>query len=511
LRFLSILTSRDLSLSAYTLLFILIGILFVVLLVLFCMPIRSGSSAPPPEPGVGYIVLCGRSSQPYPTHARQYLNLLFQKGVPAFRVRGFLPEGDFPPGFTSPHVGLPPLVVPAEYANCPGCIINACDESAIWLLAEALQDFGDNPLITRIVFVYDGNGDGKSLSFPNNSSITVYKMANYCSLARKPLLVVLDACYSTVFAERTIRKLTRLGDLDRVDVSFLTSGRGPCFNSAVVLSSETPHLFPAWCGVSYKINNSMFSRAFLFKLAYKLTAQCDLTLGNLPGRMNVPDAEMKNGFEAAAQYSKLANQYVPLREFFPWGPVGTDEKSSVNPDVSFSAVIPNREVGQLFDDIGNFWHDRGSQAGYEFLFCNVSLYDGAVRVKLARPLSDSDPQQRAVLEQLKVYSRVPRPEPPRKTRPVQVPFESIAEVVRAQLPEGRWARFGLPSVREWSEDLHAFVVNLNGKFPYGYSHDIWEICELSWRMDRGLVKNMIVEARNQVAKRLNIELEPSEQ
>jgi hypothetical protein len=169
------------------------------------------------------------------------------------------------------------------------------------------------------------------------------------------------------------------------------------------------------------------------------------------------------------------------------------------------------EVGQLFDDIGHFWQGPGSQAGYEFLFCDLCLYDGAVRVKQGGPLSDSDPQQRAVLEQLKVCSRVPRPEPPRKTAPVQVPFGSIAQVVRAQLPEGKLARFVQPNVREWSEELHAFVVKLNGKFPHGYSHDIWHICELSWRMDRGLIENMIVEARNQVAKQLNIELEPSEQ
>jgi hypothetical protein len=482
------------------LLYLFIGVLVIVIIALLWIVIVSPSLPRPPPSGPGYIILTGVSSPPYCTHARQYLHLLFQKGVPAFCVRVLRPEGESPSEAPSSNIGLPPLEVPAEYRNC----ITSFVDDILGDLHHAIRHFAYEPSITRIVLVYIGDGTEKSLAFPS-AKININDMAECCLDARKPFLAVLDASYSTVFAEKTIRELRRLGYGGAIDVSFLTSGRGLCFNSAVLLSSETPELLPWYGGASYKINSSMFSRAFLLGLAHKY--QFDITLSELPGALNVPGAAMKNGFEAAIQYGTWHNDTVPLRDFFPWGPVGKHEKSRVRPAVPFTAVIPNVELGGFCDDVGNFCNDRS-----EFAFCDIVACNGAVRVNQTGVLSDSDPRQRAVLQQLKELrlSRSPAAERPRKkAKPVPVPFDFIAAVVRAQFQEHAWRLLTRWDVSEWIDELDDFVVKLNGKVTPGFGHEIRCICELTATMDRGQVKDMIVEARKQVAKLLRIDLEPT--
>jgi hypothetical protein len=346
-------------------------------------------------------------------------------------------------------------------------------------------------------------------------------MAFYCIFASKPFLAVLDACYSTVFAERTIQRLDQTGDLDRVNATFVTSGRGPCFNSAVVVSTQTPALLPSWDGVSYKINNSMFSRSLLLDLTYKLAGYHHVAIADLPGQMNVASAEMKNGFEAAVQFSGLAKEHALLCDFFPWGPVAAGAKSRANPNVYFRALIPDTEMGLLFDDIGRFWNGLGSEAWYEFLFVDI-VYDGnMMRVTATGQLSDSDRQQAAILQQLKTFRRSPAAERPRmKRKPVHIPFRHIAKHVYARLragfEEGRWLRDTTSSplprskLPERSDEMHKFVVKLNGKFPDSFSEDVWRICEFTVKLDKGEIENLIVEARNEAARELNIDLTPNE-
>jgi hypothetical protein len=113
-------------------------------------------------------------------------------------------------------------------------------------------------------------------------------------------------------------------------------------------------------------------------------------------------------------------------------------------------------------------------------------------------------------------TELPRPKP----KPVQIPFDDIAQRVYpilsarrqedASLREAKWGRFPRRNVPEWSAELHEFVVKLNGKFPRRVSQSIWRICELSAMMDKGEIEALIVEARKDAAMKLNIDLEQDE-
>jgi hypothetical protein len=168
-------------------------------------------------------------------------------------------------------------------------------------------------------------------------------------------------------------------------------------------------------------------------------------------------------------------------------------------------------MGKLFDDIGRWWRGPGSQADYEFLFIDIAD-------NIAGQLLDSDPRQAEILEQLKRYRRnTPAEAPTKRPKPVQVPFEPIAQRMyvwlRARLqeedslPEPRWARFFAHNLAEWSYELHEFVVKLNGKFPRRFSQEIWHICELSRSMDKRDIQARIVEEREEVARWLNLDLD----
>jgi hypothetical protein len=178
-------------------------------------------------------------------------------------------------------------------------------------------------------------------------------------------------------------------------------------------------------------------------------------------------------------------------------------------------------MGELFDDIGRLWSGPGSQAGYEFAFLAIA-YDGdKVRITATGQLSDSDPQQAAILQRLKTVRRSPPAKPPRtKSKPVQVPFHHIAKHVyarlrarlqeRPSLGEATLSLLPRPNLRERSDELHKFVVQLNGRFPDAVSYDVWRICEFSGEMDQDEIEALIVDAREEAAKELNIDLRPNE-
>jgi hypothetical protein len=305
--------------------------------------------------GIGYIVACasrGLSSQADLMHARQYLNLLFQKGVPAFRVRALLPDGCLAFENASPHFGLPRLEIPLEYEAYPGCI-GRFTTSILDEVFSVIQDWSREPLITGISLLYFNHCEDDSPDVLERSNLKVQELEGWAVQSDKPFLAVLDSPASTALAERAVRELKRSG-WPRVDAGFLTSGRGANYYSAVILSTETPESLPSGDGVQFKINHSMFSRSLSLELAYKLGKGDATTLVGLPGRMNVAGEEMKNGFEAAFHCFGPTMRERPVRFFFPWAPIGIDEMSLVRPNVCFRDVIPREEIGDFFDDIGTF-------------------------------------------------------------------------------------------------------------------------------------------------------------
>jgi hypothetical protein len=355
--------------------------------------------------------------------------------------------------------------------------------------------------------ICDGEGTAESLGLPEDGQIGTADMADYCVRAEKPLLVGLDASYSTIFAEKTIEELARRRVLDRVDVGFLTSGRGRCFNSAVVISSENRESLAPGGGFGWKVYSSMFSRALLFELAYRLAGKVWGSLADLPGRINVPGREMQNGFEAAFQCTRPDLGRQPITLFFPWSPIAAGEMSWLNPDVQFTDVIPNEELGALFDDIGNVWATPGDGAESGFFFCDISISSNDVSVRRKGELSGSVPGHAAVIERLRVQDKALR----NTGGVVRVPLEPIADRVRAMLRAhpGRGLSFLCleDDYCPWYSELVQFVEALNGRVSMGQRRQLHDICLGCGDIGQNELHDMIVEARKQAAAQLNIDLD----
>jgi hypothetical protein len=500
-----------LDLPPFTLFCLAIGILFIVgILVLWTSLVSPGLRAWFSR-GVVYIIVSrsvGVSSRPHAGHARQYLNLLSQQGVRPRYAWAFLPAplaGGLAVENPSPHIGLPPLGVPLEYRP----YIKSCTEDTADQVRQLIRAFASSKSIARIVLICDGEGSAESLGLTGDAKITVADMADYCTYASKPLLVVLDASYSTVFAEKTIEELERRGVSDRVDVGFLTSGRGRCFTSAVVISSSDPELLVPGSGCEWTINSSMFSRALLSGLAYRFEGHWGVTLADIPRRLNVAGAEMKNGFEAAFVSTQSSLGQRSLRYFFPWGRIGAGEMSRVNPTVPFTHVIPNDELGALFDDIGNVWGERGPTAHSvdSVFFCDVSISTDGVTVTQRGVLSGRVPEQAALLEHLRAQDKASR----KRSCAIRVPFEPIADIVCARLNahSGFSPAFLANATPDcpWYRELYQFVADLNGKV---LSHQYGQVYRISRRcccISQEDAFQMIVAARKEVARQLNIDLE----
>jgi hypothetical protein len=349
---------------------------------------------------IGYIILracAGFASQPEFINAQQFLNLLFQNGVPAKNVRAFLPKTLDTPDSLSPHLGLPDLVIPTQYNDC-------IDDEIFGIktrLAEAVNAFSSDPSIAGIALVCLCHGDDDGLKLPGRDKFEVADMVDMCTNVTKPFLVILDACNSTRFASNTRFGMVFWHPDVRVDVGFLTAGCQETYNSAFIISTKTenPVPLPSTRNVAFKRHHSMFSRSLLLELAYKLREGDATTLSNLPARMNVAGEEMKNGFEAAFQASSQAMSDMTVRFFFPWGPIGMKEMSLTDPNSPFRAAIPIQEIGGLFDDIVRFWDGRGSETEYQWGFVNVAIgEDRKLELRETGKLTMANPDHVPILE-----------------------------------------------------------------------------------------------------------------
>jgi hypothetical protein len=479
---------------------ILVVIVIVVLWVRIVLPLWRGRPA--------FVIMCaspGLFSQAGLTHAYQYLHLLSQKGIPTSRVRALLPESC--PGCEnpSPRAGLPPLPIPAEYRDYPGCI--RCFTPFFFTdVVLAILDFAFDPAVTGIVFIYINPSETDSPGALEEGNLKVDDLVSACLQARKPFLAVLDAPFSNRLAEKTIRRLEGAIEWDaEINAAILTSGDGASRHSAVLLSTKTPEFLPSVDGVAYKINSSMFSRSLLLELAHKLGKYDSATLADLPGRMNVAGEEMKHGFEATFQYVGRAMARMPVRFFFPWGPIGDDEMSLVTPTVCFSDVIPREEVGVFFDDIGSGQTGSGSA----LVFHDISIRNGLVTLEETGELSERDPRHVPILEDLKKCQRN-RDAPKRRAEVVQVSFESIANIVCNEFEKLPGGCVLWDGDAKWFDDLHDFVEKLNGRLPVCETANFWRLYVLGGTIDRDHIKGLITEARKQVAEKFDLDLAPDD-
>jgi hypothetical protein len=465
------------------------------------------SSVPPP--GIGYIVAYGStkfSAQSDSSQARQVVNLLYQTGVPPTRVRAFLPEEAGTVTKPSPHVGLPTLEIPTDYSSHPGCI--NCSPAKIYCgVAEAIALFATDPPIAGIVFVYFDHGDATPLRFPDRLA-TPLDMGILCTNARKPFLVVLDARCSATFAQNVIKELKAVHI--RCDVGFLTAD-GDIATSAVLISRKNPELM-CTCDtdgikLQYKINHSMFGRAWLLDVTYKLAADDPTLLEDFPARLNVAGEPMKRGYESSFWSYGPTVAKLPIRFFFPWAPINPVAKSLVNRSATFADIIPDAEIGSLFDDITHFCDGPGSDSGYKYSFRELSVEAANLIVGEPGVLSKTDPFEKMIRDQLKDCRRDLPPKIPVE-HPTYVPIDDIAEIVVDELEKAREGRpLLLGEDRQWLEDLRQFVVDLIGPLPFGMGCYVWLIYSVSVHEDKDTCRELIRSARDAVAKDLGITLE----
>jgi hypothetical protein len=109
-----------------------------------------------------------------------------------------------------------------------------------------------------------------------------------------------------------------------------------------------------------------------------MAADDPIVLSEWPEQLN-GKFPMKNGFEMAFQSDSDFMASQPVRFFFPWGPFDANATLRWAPGIRFNQAITNAPLGDLIDDIGNFWENPGDEDHYEYRYIRLHrLPDGRV-------------------------------------------------------------------------------------------------------------------------------------
>jgi hypothetical protein len=351
--------------------------------------------------------------------ANQYLTLFCQGGIPSNHIRAIIPTGPYTLSNPSPGFNEPQLQIPTPYLNDPQCIIHPTQLFSAEI-QRAFRDFMRDSSVSCVVFIFLNHGSRDGLGLPQQSlgppqnTILVDGFIPFCDIMKKPLLAILDCCQSTPFAMNVIQELKRQ-QLSR-DIVFLTTGWDFCFTSAVIVSQdptlvyERPILTPS---ISYRIRHSMFSRVILHDLAYRIGATDPISILEWPTRLNDQNVPKKNGFQAIVQYSSINMAKRTIRSFFPFGPFHKKMPLSWNDKILFGQVILNREIGDLPDDICQFYANAGDENLYSYRYIEVFRgVNGKIEVRARGTLDANHALYRAIREDVDKNRGLPETENP---------------------------------------------------------------------------------------------------
>jgi hypothetical protein len=348
-----------------------------------------------------------------------------------------------------------------------------CDANAelATIVTTALLDLLDIDSVTRIVFIYLNHGDTDCLRTVNEK-LQQSHFLSWAALAvlhRKHLLFVLGACDSTVLAEELWLQVGAKPDYPRF-VGFLTSGRGDCMSSAILISRDATLVDPFDANADhtpgqivqgFRIDSSMFARQFLWLWAYGKRALTDSTLGRLPELMN-HETRFRLGFHAGFLRCGTTFAAIRVRSFFPVMDVKpTDAIRDAN-GLTFGQVIPGEAVEESFANIGRFW--GGTRANYPYRYVEIAKVNGEIQdVKTGNSLADfgeNDPIYQCVHGRFRSSSGSPQDIP-------DVPLDIVYfAFIRIAQEEGlQWTLGGLTS-GAW-DAVKAFLVERFGEIP-GY-------------------------------------------
>jgi hypothetical protein len=426
-------------------------------------------------------------------------------------------------------------------------------------MSTIISRFFADPAVKGVVLFYLNHGSHNSLDLPRPPHILPENFCVFCEetfYTKKPLLVILDCCFSTQFAENVLASLTK-----PVRVGFLTSGRGDCQASATVVSrdpalvyhcppqatrerSDEPSDDPVdassdewptdWADdwpdhpatrppvpatppdelappapptsqpepvdmdtppeeseppgdalvYGYRVQHSMFSRALLPFPTYRLSRHDKTTLSQLPRLMNHPTHPLRFGFEAAflpeapedPAKARLWVGNIPIRFFFPWAPIRLEERSVEPPHEQFCHLIPSDEVGDLYDDVPNFWQKDHDETFFDLAFVEIELTQTDPGTTTIVPVRQGFLDSERADEQLIIRhtepstrSRTPAEDAPHSVGP-RVRLGAISHRFREKALARNLASNTGPVDPRWLNRFKAFLRKING-------HDI-AICDM---------------------------------
>jgi hypothetical protein len=236
--------------------------------------------------------------------------------------------------------------------------------------------------VGAIVLVYANHGTagglGAAQGFLRGSDFTQWMLT--CALSERKFLVVLDACYSTVFAtaalDHTKRELEQIQQMSKAawiesNVGFITSAKGVCARSTSMISKdpdlvmsfgETPR-GAEWVN-GFFTRSSMFLRQFNWMLTYGFqTWHPKLTVREFVRRMNLRRFAEGHGFHASlvAGEGFGSSEFKSFFQIQPLGPPNPAAAVPGWPEITIGGLIPAARVGHLYDDVEQLEEEDGEE------------------------------------------------------------------------------------------------------------------------------------------------------
>jgi hypothetical protein len=290
--------------------------------------------------------------------------LLAWRGVPADNVKAFITKVAKMSEWPRWDMGEGEFPIPPVYSSC---LDGQRDDLAMDVSA-AIDAACRRDDVRRIVLILVDHGNVEVLGTPPAliSTVSVVEWAKTCSDSGKLLLLVLDACHSTVFAQATwaaaMRRLgaARAQALD-AHVGFITSATNFCYTTAGLVSADARlvNLFGVRRIYKHLVNgfmyrNSLFARRFHQLLAYGLPVDHRRTVRDFVALMNQANF-LRSGYLPAYvggdEFAKVAFEL-----FFPGVPFNPADQAPGWPHVTVGRVIRSEEIGALFDDDSDLGH-----------------------------------------------------------------------------------------------------------------------------------------------------------
>jgi hypothetical protein len=231
----------------------------------------------------------------------------------------------------------------------PVCVIFEPD----WARNElemAFRHFQEDPRVTLIIWIYLNHGSRAGFCFPAlDGASQCFEAAPVASMLRgrvppKPVIAIIDSCYSTCLAKRVVEILNRRSVVPSAYVISDDPQLGlPTMKGTVQQDGESIEV-----EVGIRQGHSMFTRALMVPVVY---SGDDLSLNDLVAILNGPSSS-DQGFKASYCQTLSVSAVPRLRDFVPAPFDPTDLIAGTG--YLFSDVFRPEAVGVLYDDMGNF-------------------------------------------------------------------------------------------------------------------------------------------------------------